>query len=86
MAAIDQFWMVLLNFLTHPASQGIAIAVVALMSALIAWRVLPDFVADSSLLPRGTAAATLLRVVVVLAGVAAFAAAAASLIIILPQP
>jgi hypothetical protein len=86
MGIIDGLWNVLLDFLTHPATQGIAVAVVSLMSAMTAFYVLPDFVAESTLLPRATTTATILRVVVVLAGAAAFAAAAAVLVIALPRP
>lgn len=86
MEIIDGLWMVLLDFLTHPASQGIAVAVISLMSAMAALSVLPDFVAESTLLPHGTMTATVLRLIVVLGGAAAFAAAAAMLIIALPRP
>lgn len=86
MAILDQFWMVLLTFLTHPASQGIATSLFALFSALITLRLLPDFVSESTLLPRGTKTATFLRVVLVLVGAATFAALAAWLVMALPRP
>lgn len=86
MGIIDDLWMVLLDFLTHPASQGFAVALVSMMSAMAALAVLSDFVAESTILPHGTIPAAILRLVLVLAGAVAAAAAAAGLIIALPRP
>lgn len=86
MHIVNGLWEGLLDLLTYPPTQSIAAAFIAMMSAMSALYVLPEFVAESALLPRGTRAAGVLRVLVVLAGVAGFAAIGAGLIIALPRP
>lgn len=86
MHIVDGLWMALLDFMTYPATQGFAVALVSILSAMGALYALSDFIAESPLLPHSTITAAILRVVLAFGGAAAFAALAAGLIIALPRP
>ena len=86
MHIIDGLWMALLGFLTHPATQGWAMGFVAMLSGVLSLSMLPEFVGELTMLPRGTTTSAILRVVLVLGGAAAFAAIGAWLISALPRP
>lgn len=83
---IDDIWMVFVDFVTHPATNGLASAMAGVMTLVIGWRFVPELLVGIEALNRDRPGVGFIRVVIGVGGAAVLGLASAAGVASLAQP